>query len=349
MSLVSTTWRVTGNLNVRKISEKIDEITWIRPEQRSVTPPCPKACKIELTGRCNLKCSFCATSKDLRHKKDMDWDFYCRLLREFQQAGGTEVGLFYLGESMMLPWLPEAIREARRVGFPYIFLTTNGVNASPDRVRDCMHAGLNSLKFSLNYADDEQFSLITGVKKKLFSALIDNIKMARQVRDRHAFDCGLYASYIAYDGEQGVRMDHVIKELTPFLDEVYALPLYSQANLTGQENKQMGWIVSGGNPGRLDNLRAPVPCWSLFTEARVTWDGRMSMCCFDHDERFHAGDLYRISFMEAWHSERFQALRKEHLTGDVRESVCEQCVAYHPIEESVDFSQNGGIDRLSVS
>ena len=34
-------------------------------------------------------------------------------------------------------------------------------------------------------------------------------------------------------------------------------------------------------------MRDPVPCWSLFTEARVTHDGHLSACCFDHAGRFH--------------------------------------------------------------
>jgi len=313
---------------MRKISDKIDAITGMREEHRTPTPPCPKACKIELTGRCNLQCSFCATSKNLREKQDMDWDFYCRLLREFRAAGGEEIGVFYLGESMILPWLPKAIKEAKDVGFPYVFLTTNGVSATPEKVAECMSAGLDSLKFSLNYANPEQFAEIARVKKGLFNSLIENIKASRRVRDDNDFDCGLYASYIAYDGEQGQKMKVLVDELTPYLDEIYALPLYSQADLTGQDNKEAGWSVSGGNPGRLDNMRDPVPCWSLFTEARVTWDGRVSMCCFDHDERFNAGSLKEMPFMEAWHSEKFQNLRAEHLKGDVRGTACEQCISY---------------------
>jgi hypothetical protein len=40
------------------------------------------------------------------------------------------------------------------------------------------------------------------------------------------------------------------------------------------------------------------------------------------------GDLNAVSFMQAWHSEPFQALRAAHLTGDVRDTVCNGCVSY---------------------
>lgn len=264
----------------------------------------------------------------LRDQKDMDRALFERLLPKFRSAGVEEIGLFYLGESFLLPWLPEAIAYARAVGFPYVFLTTNGSLARPDAVEACMKAGLNSLKFSLNYADETQFAEIAGVKSKIFADVLENLRLAKQIRDRGGYDCGVFASYIQYDGEQGRRMQSVVDTVRPWVDEIYALPLYSQADLVGKSETEKGWAVKAGNPGRLGNMRDPIPCWALFTEARVTHDGHLSACCFDHDGRFHMGDLKRMDFMTAWHSPSFQELRKAHLADDVRGTVCENCVAY---------------------
>jgi len=41
--------------------------------------------------------------------------------------------------------------------FPYVFLTTNGSLATHKWVEACFRAGLDSLKFSVNAADDAQF------------------------------------------------------------------------------------------------------------------------------------------------------------------------------------------------
>ena len=310
------------------ITDRIDAITAIAPERRVAAPPCPRSVKIELTARCNFACVFCARSMKLRNQADMDRGLFERLLLEMRDAGVEEIGLFYLGESFLVPWLADAVRFAKHTaGYPYIFLTTNGSVTRPEDVEACMDAGLDSLKFSLNYADEAQFTEIARVKPSLFRAMLDNIKAAHAVRESGGHDCGLYASYIAYDGEQGERMTEMIDAIRPYVDELYALPLYTQADLVAESERERGWELTPGNRGRLGALRDPLPCWAVFTEGHITWDGKLSACCFDHARKFTMADLTRTPFLEGWRGAAFQDLRKAHLRGDVRATPCEQCVA----------------------
>jgi radical SAM protein with 4Fe4S-binding SPASM domain len=311
------------------ITERIDAITAIEPARAVARAPVPRSVKIELTARCNFNCAFCARGMRLRDQRDMDRGTFERLLREMRTAGVEEIGLFYLGESFMVPWLPEAIAFAKQeCGYPYVFLTTNGSLATPERVEACMKAGLDSLKFSYNYADVEQFINVTRVKGGYFDKMKQNIIGAHRVREAGGYGCGLYASYIEYDGDQRTRMHAALNEIRPYVDEVYALPLYNQADLVSSEETERGWSSVAGNRGRAAALRDPLPCWSIFTEGHVTWDGKLSACCFDHDGRFHMGDLMEESFLDAWNSTKFQALRRAHLARDVRGTVCESCTAY---------------------
>lgn len=311
------------------ITERIDAITRLDEVSAKAVAPIPRSVKIELTGRCNFACAFCARELMLRDQKDMDKNLFKRLALEMRQAGVEELGLFYLGESFMVPWLPEAITYAKETcGYPYVFLTTNGSLATRDRVQACMQAGLNSLKFSYNFADAVQFGDVAGVKPRFFEMIKSNIRAAREVRDVGRYDCGLYASYIEYDGEQGERMRAALTEIAPYVDEIYALPLYSQADLVTGEEEVRGWAAVAGNRGRAAALRDPLPCWAVFTEGHITWDGKLSACCFDHDGRFHMGDLKMQPFSEAWNSEVFRTLRGSHLRRDVRGTVCEGCAAY---------------------
>jgi len=308
------------------ITERVDAITQIPEGYRNVCPPAPRSVKIELTARCDLNCFFCATAKRLRTKADMEIEFFRRIVSEMRDSGVEELGVFYLGESFLCDWLPEAIRYAKQeCGYPYVFLTTNGRLATPERVEACMDAGLDSLKFSFNNADAKQFREVTGVREKDFQQIVDHIHAARQVRDSGGYNCGLYASSIRYDGDQLEGMERAVDAIRSSVDQHYWLPLYGQAWLTAGEG---GTVPTAGNPGRLDAMRTPVPCWAAFTEGHITYDGRLSACCFDHDGRFNMGNLHELTFMDAWHSEPFQALRQAHLSESLCGTACEKCIAY---------------------
>ena len=310
------------------ITTRIDRVTGLTREYRRPDPPAPRSLKIEISARCDFKCFFCATGFKLRKKADIDRGLYERVVREARQAGVEELGVFYLGESFLCEWLPEAVAYAKRdCGFPYVFLTTNGRTATPDRVRACMEAGLDSLKFSFNWANEAQFQSVTGVAGRAYHDVVKHVKAAHAVRGdveaRTGHRCGLYASSIEYDGEQLVQMREAVAGIRPFVDEHYWLPLYGQAGLTAGAR---GTKPTPGNQGRVGALRPPLPCWSLFTEAHVTYDGKLAACCFDHDGRFDMGDLREKSFAEAWHSAKFQALREAHLRQDVAQTACERCL-----------------------
>ena len=310
------------------ITQRIDAITRIPPEYRALDLPPPKSVKIELTARCNYACSFCASSMKLREKGEMDRGLYERIVWDLRKAGVEELGVFFLGESFMVPWLPEAISYAKEIGFPYVFCTTNGSLANREKVKACMAAGLDSLKWSFNYSGPEQLHEIANVKHRYWSAMLDNIIEAYEVRERGGYKCGLYASYIQYDGEQAERMAESLDLIKPYVDEVYALPLYNQASYVTDAEKAKGWKPIPGNVGRADNPAEPLPCWAVFTEGHITWDGKLGACCFSHDSRFDMGDLTQTPFAQAWNSQKFQELRSAHLAKDVTGTVCERCVIY---------------------
>jgi MoaA/NifB/PqqE/SkfB family radical SAM enzyme len=261
----------------------------------------------------------------------MDFGLFKRVTREMREVGVEEVGMFYLGESFMNPHLlVNCITYAKQdLGFPYVFLTSNASMAFPEALEACMKAGLDSLKWSVNAADEEQFETIMGVSGRLFHRALDNIRSAFEIRACGGYKTGLYASSIRYDGEQQKKMETLLRDkVLPHVDQHYWLPLYSMGAFAIEREKQLGYRPTAGNQGRLGALREPLPCWSAFTEGHITAEGNLSACCFDATTNWTMGDLNKISFMEAWHSGSFTKLRAAHLKRDVRGTVCENCIAY---------------------
>lgn len=307
-----------------QITQRIERLKNLSAECARATPPAPKSVKIELTARCDMQCFFCASHTRQARKDDMRRESFERIARELREAGAEQLGLFYIGESFLCDWLPDAIRYAKEeCGYPYVFLTTNGRLATPGRVHQCILAGLDSLKFSLNFSGPAQFREVTGRDADESSVIVANLKRARWLRDCvetfSGHRCAIYASSLRYDDRQEERMRYIAAEILPLVDEHYFLPLYGSSGLPDPARRGASLAAA---------QRKPLPCWSLFTEAHITSDGRLSACCFDHSSRFHMGDLNRVSFLEAWHSPQFRELRKAHLAEDVGATACALCIAY---------------------
>ena len=317
---------------MQTITERIDNTTRIPPQYLRADPPAPKSVKIEVSPRCNYRCGFCALrTREVQPKWDMDFGLFKRITREMRDAGVEEIGVFYLGESFMNPrLLVDCIAYLKHdIQMPYVFLTSNASMSFPEAVEECMKAGLDSLKWSVNAADERQFEKIMGVSRRLFRRALDNIKSAREVRSRGNYKTGLYASSIKYDGEQQEKMEKLLTErVRPYVDQHYWLPLYSMGAFAAKREQELGYRPTAGNQGRVEALREPLPCWSAFTEGHVTADGKLSACCFDATANWTMGDLTRQSFMDAWNSKPFVKLRAAHLRKDVCGTVCEKCVAY---------------------
>jgi MoaA/NifB/PqqE/SkfB family radical SAM enzyme len=315
-----------------QITDRIDNVTRIPAAYLKARLPAPKSVKIEISPRCNYRCGFCALrSREVQPKWDMDFALFKRITREMRDAGVEEIGVFYLGESFMNPrLLVDCIGYLKReIAMPYVFLTSNASMAFPEAAEACMQAGLDSLKWSVNAADETQFESVMGVSGKLFHRALENIAAAWEARRRGGYATGLYASSIRYDGEQQERMEQLLTErVRPYVDQHYWLPLYSMGAFATQREEQLGYRPTAGNQGRIGALREPLPCWSAFTEGHVTAEGKLSACCFDATANWTMGDLGRESFMDAWNSAAFVALRAAHLKKDVRGTVCETCIAY---------------------
>ena len=295
------------------------------------TPPAPRSVKIELTQRCNYRCAFCALQFREKSNTDLDWALFQRITTEMREAGVVEIAPFYIGESFVDPKrLVKAIRWLKDdLKTPYVFLTTNGSLATPNVVEECMEAGLNSLKFSVTSANEEDFKNVVRVSTKFFHKALENIKAVREVRDRGGYGTRLYASSIKYHGEQEARMQALLDEhVVPYVDQHYWLPLYTFGAMTHEVTENMDYKPTPGNMGRLGALRDPLPCWCVFTEGHVCADGMLSACGFDATSQYTVADLNKVSFMEGWHSTTFRDLREADIQKDVRGTVCEDCALY---------------------
>ena len=194
---------------------------------------------------------------------------------------------------------------------------------TPKRLIDVIDAGLDSLKFSMNAGNRESYKKTHGVD--FFDKVIKNIKWLSQYKKENNLTKPRTCMSSIFMESKKEELELLQKSMKDFIDEFYYLPLYNQAgHIAGKEYKK--YI---GNIGRLDNPVDPIPCWELFNVAKISWNGWLTACCFDHDNRFAIADLNTSSLLEAWHNPKFVELRRKHLENiDLDKSDCAKCLGY---------------------
>jgi len=272
----------------------------------------------------------------------MDSWLFKKITEDMRLCGVEEIGLFYLGESTLNPpLLLKSIEWCKhQMDFPYVFLTSNATMVDIDFASDMMSLGLDSLKWSVNFKDQEQFADMTGTNGKLFDQAVSNIKAVWEERVRTYKDTILTASSILYNDQFKAEMQPFLDEhILPYVDQHYWLPLYQMSMFHDYVVEQTGYLPTHGNMGRLDDdtllpIRKPLPCWTVFTEGHVRVDGGLAACCFGNDDKFDMGMLDGRNFMYQWNSEKFQKIREAQLRTITEgqkaliNTPCKVCVAW---------------------
>jgi|WetSurSiteA1Bulk_404760.scaffolds.fasta_scaffold00273_4 hypothetical protein len=317
---------------MEKMTSRLYKIAKIPKEYLREDPPLPKSVKIELCSDCNFGCSYCAFStRTEKPQKEMDFELFKKIANELKENQIPEVGVFYIGESMVsMNLLFEAVSYLKdEAKIPYVFLTSNGSLAIAHNTKRLMKRGIDSIKWSVNFADIDQFRSMTKVgptkmdpqkDSRTFEQILINIQKAWELREQWGYKTRLYASSIHYNDEQVEKMKPLLEtSILPYVDEHYWLPLLNEVPEFG--NKK-----TPGNVGMYDNPVDPLPCWALFTAGHVLVDGRFTCCCHDATGQWVMGDFKTQSLKEIWYSDKFKELRRAHLAKNVKGTVCNECI-----------------------
>lgn len=274
---------------------------------------------IEVTNACNSACIFCANRKMTRKKGQIDSGLLEKVLREAHELGVEEVGFYTTGEPLVCTSLEKYIELAKKIGFTYVYITTNGVLATEERVRNLIEHGLDSIKFSINATDREMYKLIHG--KDDFNIVMNNLKNVYNYRKKERKKFKLYVSYIATRYSL-VSREFVKNFFQDFCDEVVVLNVINQSGLTPEVDTMLRV-----NSDKADvDFKITLPCSMVFNTINISYEGYLTACCADFQNYLAYADLNEMSLAEAWNSSIIKELRKKHIEGNVCNTLCANCV-----------------------
>ena len=106
---------------------------------------------IEVTNRCNLKCTMCVKSseKEQGNQGDIDFSLACSIL-EAIKGKVYSVKFNWRGEPLLYGKIPQLIAYAKSLGIPEVQLNSNGLLLNKKLSRNLIEAGLDRIIISID-------------------------------------------------------------------------------------------------------------------------------------------------------------------------------------------------------
>ena len=280
------------------------------------TPFPKKNLLIEVTNYCNNKCVFCYNDCMTRERKFIDKNICEKVLEEAYELGMREVGFYVVGEPLLDKRLEEFISFAKKQGYEYIYLTTNGILANLDRVKSLYNSGLNSIKFSINATNIEDYIMVHGTNK--FNTVIKNLTDVYRWKIESNINLKVYVSYITLDiTKNKFEINNLFKDRC---DEYIVMPAINQGGLIPEINQ-----ISTKEQNDI-NGNFKLPCSYPFNSVIVTAEGYLTACCMDFENLLAYADLNNTSLEEAWNNFIISQFRRRHISKDVDGTMCANCI-----------------------
>jgi pyruvate-formate lyase-activating enzyme len=252
---------------------------------------------LELTNRCNLRCTFCPTAdgRMARARGFMDDALFRRSL---DGAGRLQFALlFQWGEPLLHPRFVELAKDAAARGIRTL-VTTNGTLLDDRRIAGLLEAGIDRVTVSVD-GDEHTHEAVRGVPLADTAAAIDRLVAARDAAgSATAIDVSMV---VAPETEAGV--DAFLATFSGAVDRVQTIPLL----VRGERRSRCREPWRGG--------------------LVVLQDGRCTVCCVDHDGELSVGDARTEDLRSIWNGPRLRALRHAHVTGELP-PICAGCSEY---------------------
>lgn len=272
----------------------------------------PRLVSVETTSRCNAECPFCPYNVKQRDKMNMPQDLFLKIIEDCRQFPLETLEPFLNGEPWVDPKISERLEHIKRT-LPKTSISayTNGYGLAPKRIDDLVAmGGIDKLVVSLNTLDAARYRSIMGFD--LERTLANMRYLTDPVRRNKA------AREIVF---RMTRMDDTtLAEQDAFA--AYCRELGVRCMIVGLFNYK-GDIPSG--------LPVPgYPCEHI-TRLDILSDGKVTLCCQDHEGQYAWGDVRGQSVLDVYRGTVATRYRDMHRSGQRREiEPCGQCNVFWP-------------------
>jgi wyosine [tRNA(Phe)-imidazoG37] synthetase (radical SAM superfamily) len=295
--------------------ERVRLKTADRGELYSLEPPFPKTnFLMEVSNACNHECIFCAHQKMQRKVGKIDQGLAFDILQQAYDLGTREVGFYATGEPFIVPELPEYIKKAKEIGYTYVYLTSNGALATPEKIRAVIDSGLDSIKFSINAPERELYKFIHG--RDDFDTVMEHLKYLNDYRKENGKNYKIYVTGILTRYTENLK-DRYYEVFDELADQVVFKYVYNQGGYMPEIETYLRCNCDTA-PRRKCNLP--------FDAISVTHEGYLSIENADYENMLVVADLNKVSLKDGWYGDKMKEMRRKFMDDELEGTLCDGCV-----------------------
>ena len=195
----------------------------------------------------------------------IDPDLIDKIMADARNAGTREIGFYTTGEPFVHKDLEKFTRTAKSLGYEYIYISTNGGIATPQRIKAVVDAEHGFDKVLHQRGKPETYKTVHG--RDDWDKVVECEIYVEPERD--ARQAAIFGRELRRDGHRSKKAD--LEELFgPLVDEVI---FYDVFNQSGQMNATLSLLSN--IPARNDD-QTPI-CAMPFNRLHVTCEGYLTL------------------------------------------------------------------------
>jgi radical SAM protein with 4Fe4S-binding SPASM domain len=293
-------------------------------EKISKLPSFPRYLDIELTNLCNFQCLMCPVGTGSMHRPAgmMDEYIFNKIIDEIKHFK-TPIRFTCWGEPTLHPKFLVFLKTAKTNNI-MCHLNTNGSKFSEEMIEEFINIPLDSIKISFQGIDSKSYNEMRNIC--FFDKLVDNIKLLYQKRGDKPLPFIHVTTTTTYETpeqiDQFYQMMKKITDLVTVGKTQMDLIDPSEVSLSNENRERLKFLKTQES---LNKKHLDI-CSEVFDKLSINWDGIVSACCADYDNKMIVGDLRKNSIQEIWSSEKMRTYRKilaEKRYDDIE--LCKHC------------------------
>ena len=210
------------------------------------------------------------------------------------------------GEPLICPSICEMLKYTYGK-FLNLKLNTNASLLDEKKSHAILQSGVKTLVFSADAAETKLYSELR-VNGKL-EKILKNIDTFNSIKEKQYKDSQIITRVSGVKVSKSQNIDEMESFWGKLVDQVAFVEYVPWENVYSS---------------KATNIKKP--CSDLWRRMFIWWDGKINPCDVDYKSELKVGNFSKLSLSDAWKSDYYQNLRKNHLNNlRYKTSPCDKC------------------------